>query len=335
MLNLFFCLVIVTDTRRENMRIHLVIKDNEYSKAMAEVIAQMGKDVFVEIGISDLESLDNESIIITDSDYKDIKQEDYANIIFLTNNKEDKLLEDNSGKPIKIFKYNSMNSILADIEHIHYLLSGKSETTNGVLSRVYAVCTDNHEHTNSLCQALARQIMFRHGGNMIIISMDYLNNYPSQYEKDRSKFSRWMYYLDIGRDYSIEEFTTSDSYGISYLRLPSGLNPLAYLKLSEIEDIIDELCNKKFETVILDISNCYSEPNVRLINKADNILYFQNDESSFDVKSILVDPSMEERVEIVSMNDKPKEIELVLDEYIRRIYGDTEGETGNEQENNS
>lgn len=317
------------------MRINLIIRDKEYARAMAEVISETGKDVFVELGPPPNDLADNDNIIITDADARELSSTDYSNIIFLTKNRNDRLLDDNEGKPIKIFKYSSINSILSDIEHIHYLLSGNKDISNGLLSRVFAVCSDGYSRTNTLAMALARQILYRRGGDMIIISMEYVNNYPCQYESDRSRFSRWMYYMDIKRNYSIDEFITTDSYGISYLRLPSGLNPVAYMNLDEATNLIEELCRKKFETVILDIGNNYSELNVRLINKSDHILYFVGDTAKLDINEVLVEQGIETKLQTIAINDKLKEIELVIDEYVAKLYGDKEGELSNEQESNS
>lgn len=313
---------IVATTRSDEMKINLVIKDLEYGRILAETISEIGKDIIVEIN-SDINNCVNCDITLTDIENADlINSRD--NIVILTNNPNDVMSEDYSGGPIKLFKYNSLNNILSDIMHVHYVLSGYKEKSYGLLSRVFAVCTDGFDRSNLLAVSLARQILFRKGGDIIIVSMGYINDFPCLEEKDRAKFSRWMYYMDIDRDYSIDDFTYTDSYGISYLKLPKGLNPIAYMSTKAACEIIVELCRKKFETVILDIGNCYSKLNVRLLNKADNIAYLFEDDSRMNFHDLLVEPDIEKRLWTLPIKNGDMDIEILMDNYIGRIYGDDE-----------
>lgn len=54
------------------MRINLIIRDKEYARAMAEVISETGKDVFVELGPPSNDLADNDNIIITDADVREL-----------------------------------------------------------------------------------------------------------------------------------------------------------------------------------------------------------------------------------------------------------------------
>lgn len=319
------------------MRVRLIIQDEEYRKAMIDVISHADKDVFLEIGTTGhLGKIDGSTLILTDVSPEkccfDGLENQYKRIIFLTTDVNDELNLDVKDDYQKLFKYKSISSIISDVEQINYMLTGESSSSYGLGGRVYAVCSD--DANGRYAHALARQVMFRRGGNILLVSLKYVNEYGTQDESNRSKFSRLMYYMDVGKEYPLDAFTYKDSYGITYLRLPMGLNPLAYISTDELGAVVRNLSHKNFDTVILDIGDSYSEVNIRQINKADNIVWFVSDKKNFDIDEILVEDSVADKVKEIHPGNPNEDIELIIDDYVRRIYEIEEPEENEQKRSN-
>lgn len=319
------------------MRIRLIIQDEEYRKAMIDVISHADKDVFLEIGTTGhIGNIDDSTLILTDVPAEkccfDGLSNQFKRIVFLTADVNDELDLDKKDDYQKLFKYKSISSIISDVEQINYLLTGESNSSYGLGGRVYAVCSDDAD--GKYAQALARQVMFRRGGNILLVSLKYVNEYGTQDESNRSKFSRLMYYMDVGKEYPLDAFTYKDSYGITYLRLPIGLNPLAYINTDELGTVVRNLSHKNFDTVILDIGDSYSEVNIRQINKADNIVHFVSDKGSFNIDEILVEDSIADKVKKIHIGNPDEDIELTIDDYVRKIYEIEEPEENEQKRSN-
>lgn len=315
------------------MRVKLIIQDEEYRRAMIDIISHADKDIYLEIGkIGTLGKIDDNTLVLTDVPPEkccfDGLKNKFKRVVFLTSDIKDELDFEKVDDYQKLFKYKSISSILSDVEHINYQLTGESNSSFGLVGRVYAVCSD--DDSGKYAQLLARQLMFRRGGNILVMSLKYVNEYGCSDEANRSKFSRLMYYMDIGREYPIDAFTYQDSYGITYLRLPMGLNPIAYMGTDELANLIRNLSHKNYDTMILDIGNSYSEVNIRQINKADNILWFTNDRGQFDINTVLSRDVANDRVKRIHPGDPNEDIELTIDDYVRGICGIEEPEE-NEQ----
>lgn len=315
------------------MRIRLIIKDDEYCRAMLRTISQLDKDVYVEVGdYGGAENIDDRTVIVTDLNTKD-HSFSHNRVVYLTANPSDNIRPNKPEEEQKIFKYKSISSIFSDIEQLSYLWTGITDSIDSVSSRIYAVCSDLADDSSRLSQALARQITFRHGGDILLLSLRYVNEYSLQDEKNNSKFARLMYYMDIGRTIPIDAFTYMDSYGISYLRLSTGLNPMAYMKEDDLIATVRNLSHMKFDTLILDIGDTYNEANIRMINSADNIIWFTSGRDRFDINDICVEKNVQEKVKRIAIYGKESDIELSIDDYVRNVYGIKEPENGNKQDN--
>lgn len=320
------------------MRLRLIISDADYRQAMTAVIADTDKDIYAEIAddIYDRNIMEN-TIIITDLPDESIDrafmQVNKDRIIFLTSDQKDRLHRDDESTIHRLFKYNSISNILADVSQINYWWTGESTASTGT-ARLYAVISDAADISKSVTQALARQIMFRHGSELLVISLSYLNEYAASDETDRSKFARLMYYMDIGRDYSIDSFTYTDSYGIKYLRLPRGLNPLAYFDEKTLDRFVNEMCQKHFATVILDIATTYRNANKRLLNMADNIIFVRTEEDKLDPRTLSEKEEVLHRMSVLPLGES-NGIELRIDDYVKKIYGVEDVYESDDEEGNS
>ena len=318
------------------MRVKLIINDKEYLKAITEVIGANDKDICVEIeNRRENMELDGESLIVTDISPERFGSgvlKNFSNrMIFLTDNPGDSVNSADADGLYRLFKYDSISSIIADMSQVNYVWRGETTSSQG-LSRVFAVCSNCEDITASVCRALARQILFRHGGEILVISLRYINDYGTADESDRSRFSKLMYYTDSGRDFPADAFTYSDSYGIGYLRLPHGINPVAFLSIEELAALIRNMCRRKYETIVLDIGPVFSECNNRIINAADNIVFVNDDRNVFNIEEVLTDDSSS-RLRKMQVVENGNRIELKIDDYVRDVYGVENDEAEEDEEN--
>ena len=308
------------------MRIRLIIKDKDYRQAMVDTIGKSDKDVYVEIGKMDgCSDIGDKTLIITDYPEHECNFLSIADfrmrVIFLTTDPRDFFNPDKDDEYYRIFKYNSMSSIFSDVEQIYYRWTGETNTSLGLVGRVYAVCSSDMNDSSIYAKALARQVLFRRGGSILLISLKYINDYPCLDETNTSRFSRLMYYLDINLDFPADAFTYNDAYGISYMRLPFGLNPVSYLDINDLENMVRNFSHRSFDTVILDIGNSYSEVNIRMINKADNILWFDGGGGRFRLDDVFVETDIYSKTQRVNIQGKDTDVEPIIDDYVRNVYG--------------
>lgn len=253
------------------MRLTMMMRDTEYRDALIGMIADLDKDVLIEIAGTG--SVRRDSVILTDILPSEIEKRSLDRIkgrtVFLT--------QVNAGKADPecsiLFKYSSLQAIMAELALVWSEWSGDCGTITAS-SRVIAVTGESDQLSSLRCRTLAGQIAYRHGGSILIIPLGYINDYRIGSDtEDSAWFRKLMYFIDEGRDYMPESFTHTDSYGISCLRLPGGINPLTALGQSHLSGLIQSM-SRHYDTLILDIGTCFSEMNLNILNNADNIIFF-------------------------------------------------------------
>ena len=255
------------------MKVAMMMRDTEYRDAMIEMMSDADKDIFIEIAGSG--GAQRESVILTDILPSEIEDKSLAKIrertLFLSSVPV-------TGDPGErdcnvVFKYSSINTIMARLSEVYSGWSGD----NGSISssaRIIAVAGESDLNAGLRCMAIARQIIYRHGGSILVMPLGYINDYINYSEPDAgSCFRRLMYLIDDRRDYPPDSFTFTDSYGISYLKLPDGINPLSRLDTDYLYRLIISI-GSHFDTVMLDIGSAFSETNVQIIKRADHVLFF-------------------------------------------------------------
>lgn len=305
------------------MRIRLIIEDKDYCQAFKDAISSSDKDIYVEIGKKGvINGLGKKTILVTDVNPKSVDKRLWQRTVFLTANADDSVDANNDEDCFKTFKYSPVSKILSEIEEVNFMLTGDSGKIYSANSRIYAICSDLCSKRFELAKTISRQIMFRRGGKILLISMKYINEYSEPNGSDNGKFTKLMYYLNCNRDFPIESYIYQDNYGISYLRIGVGINPVSKLESSEIITLIRTLCNRGFQTLILDIGDCYSDTNIELINKADNIVFFSgNQPDNFRIDDLIKDEKDITRLKEIKIRNSYQDLELEIDDYVRKAYG--------------
>ena len=302
------------------MKIILVIKDLEYCKAFRNNIASVDKDVMVEVSRGGkLNGLDSKSIIVTDIEPRKVDKKLIKQIVFLTKDPKDKGTEDSKTPYRKIFKYLRTSKILAFIEETYCSLTGEMERIDSSGTRIFAVCSDSNSSNGILCKTLARQIAYRHGGEILILPLRYINDYFDPNENDGNKFSRLLYYLKSEKECVLDSYLFKDNYGISYASIGKGMNPICKLELEDVLSLIKLFCKGKFETIILDIGDCFSDTNNEIISKSDSILFIKKG-INFGLEDLIISDGAINRAGYINLFETEKDFELMIDDYVSKIY---------------
>ena len=329
-----------------------MMRDTEYRDALIEMMADMDKDVFIEIAGPG--SIRKDAVILTDILPSEIESRSLSRIkertLFLSpvpveRSKLRPVFKDcengNEGNNVKyiqenmpesgcrlIFKYSSLISIMSELSLIYSAWSGDTGTITPA-TRVIAVAGDADQLSAVRCRTLAGQIAYRHGGSILVLPLGYINDYRTDAEGDSGGwFRKLMYFIDEGRDYPPEGFTFTDSYGISCLKLPGGINPLTSLGRGHLSDLITSM-SRHFDTLILDIGSCYSDTNLSILRKADNILFFGSGRRIED-PAAFIGSDNSEKIHHISGADAGAEARGI-DDFISEIYGRTDEKKNNTQ----
>ena len=301
------------------MRVGIMMRDIEYRDAIAEMLSETGRDIFVEVAGNG--GVDRESVILTDISPSDIDESSLIKLrrrtVFLSplsvTSGEDKDLH-------ILFKYSSISVILAEISAVHSEWSGDKGSLS-LSTKVIAVISESDQMCSERCRALAAQILYIHGGSVIVIPLGYVNDHHRIMSDDTGAFRRLMYMIDEKKDYSSDCFTVTDSYGISYLMLPEGINPIAGLDHGYLSNLINSV-GKHFDTVILDVGTCFSKVNVQLINSSNDILFFGNGRRIGPLEGY-IGKKQSERTRRIESSDAKDEA-IAVDDFVRGIYRDGE-----------
>lgn len=300
------------------MRLGILIRDGEYRNALIEKLTYYDKDLFVNIiGRSKGDAAD--CIILTDirpeEFEKDILSKISCRTVFLS---ASPVTENERCDDLRsVFKYGGVTTLLSEL----MIADNEWRGNVGIRSytgRIIAVCSESDVCSSEKASALARQIVYRQGGRVLLISLGYINDYGRNEDDRINRFARLMYMMRTGRESASESFTYTDSYGVSYLMLPSGINPVAFLNEDEIKGVVRALSGR-FDSLVLDTGTCFREVNMALMKESDDIVCFETGRR-FPGLAGVISGKAEKEVTTIKMTGETDEA-LAIDDCIRKIYG--------------
>lgn len=306
------------------MRVQLLIRDKEYQDALTEMIAGSDMDILIEIKSES--SRDGKSIILTDISPDELDRDVLCKIsprtLFLSavrpGNDAGRKVSGEISAPLHIvFKYSCISNILAELALVHHEWTGDPGNISTV-SRTIAVIGESDYHSADRCRILARQIVYRKGGSVLILPLGYINDYSYDTGEARGWFTRLMYMIDEGKDYPADSFVCKDSYGVSYLMLPRGLNPVSGLGNAYLGKLIMSL-GCRFDTLILDAGTSFRRENIDLAARSDRILYFGSGRRIPDITKIIGSEAADRLTTISISADQDETISI--DEFVMQICG--------------
>lgn len=310
------------------MRIGLLIRDTDYRDALVEKLSSNDNDIFVNV-LDGTNQSASDCLVLTDADPENLDYETFERIrdrtVFLSNtnasnsigNRSEDLKHSGTENCHRVFKYTPVYEMLSEISLIYNEWRGNGLIRNHTTRTIAVVC-EYDLYSSDRSRALARQIIYRHGGRVLVFSLSYLNDYGLSDNDGINRFARLMYEARSGRLASLDKHAYTDAYGVSYLLLSPGLNPAAYLELEELNMLISGL-SANYDTVILDVGTCFRKENILLLKNTDVILYFKNDRRQIGLSEMLGRDALSRVKELKISGDSDEAMDM--DECVREMYG--------------
>ena len=297
------------------MRIGILIKDAEYREALVRKLSAYDNDIFVNViegGASDT----SDSLILTDLHPAGLEKTVLDSLIHRTVF----LVSSDEGVPDgcnTVFKFISVPEMISELSLVYDRWRGIPMGVDRT-ARLIAVCCETDAFAAERCRALAAQIVYSHGGSVLILPLSYINDYGAP-DAGKSSLSRLLYSLRSGRSGRLESVTYTDSYGISSMLLPPGRNPVAYLDEEELMILTSGL-SRNFDTIIADAGTCFRNENISLLKKADSVVCFEIGRRVTGIEE-LFGSEAEKRLIRVKMTGGTEDV-ISMDECMKKIFGD-------------
>ena len=302
------------------MHIGILINDREYREALVERLLSYNNDLLVSV-INGHDAFSKDSIILTDIDPDSLEKELLAKLTPRTVFLSPLIKEDNVRLEYHtLFKYCSVTDLLSEASLVYREYHGGGFERDHS-AKIISVCFENDAATYDKCMSLARQIIYRRGDRVLVISLSYINDYGCDEIGDINRFARMMYSISTGRNDASYGFTYTDSYGVSSLMLRKGRNPLAYLDEEGLESVITSAAFL-FDTLILDIGTCFRDENLILIDNSDSIVFFENGRRSIDLSELIGKKDLSSMITIKQAGGTDEA--TAIDDAVNRIYGEYE-----------
>ena len=299
------------------MKLGMLMRDTEYRDAMIEMLSEFDKDIFIEI--ADADGGGRDAVILTDIRPEEIERDILMRLIrktvFLTPAKpEQEAIESDRKAGIhRVFKYSSLPEIMSEISVVYSEWSGDAGCS-WTAARIIGVCGETDLGSPERSRELARQIVYRCAGSVLVIPLASINTYVS--ECDDNCFARLMYMVINSRDFPQEAFTSSDQYGISYIRMPEGLNPVYELGREHLGMLIRSM-GSRFDCLVLDAGTGYRKENIDILRRCDRIVWSGSGRIISD-PSIILGNVPGGRLRMISAGS---DASLEADDIVRELYG--------------
>ena len=304
------------------MRIGILLKDIEFRDALIDRLSSYNNNIYVKI-LDNTASDISDFLILTDITPDEIDRSLLDSIscrtVFMTRKMEHLSSDNCCGSEHSeyhyIFKYSSVGNLISELSRVYSDWKGGSGRSCS--AKIISVCCESDSFSADKCISLARQIIYRCGGKVLIIPMSYINDYGLPDSEKSNSFARLMYSIRKGRTGSADSFTYTDCYGLSYLMIPPGQNPIAYLDEDEINTLINGT-GRYFDTVILDIATAFRKENILLMNDSEYIVSFENGRRNTGLADMTGKGAADRLIRIRITGDT--EEALAIDDSVKRIF---------------
>lgn len=308
------------------MRLGILIRDSEYRDALVQKLSLYDKDIFVNIIGSNVKEASG-SVILTDIPPSELDSNVLEALrprtVFITDSENAAAGDFNT-----IFKFSSIPEMISELSFVYNHWHGNGPGIDHT-ARLITVCSESDAYSAERCRALAGQVIYSHGGSVLILPLSYINDYGVDEKIRSNSLSRLLYSIQCGRECRLEGVTYTDSYGVSSLLLSKGRNPVAYLDLDELRTLIFGL-SKKYDTIIADAASCFRTENVTLMKESENIVFFERGRRVSGIEEVLgIDHR--ERLIRIKLTGGTEDV-LAMDECLRKIFG-TGGNESNKGRN--
>ena len=297
------------------MRLGVMIRDKDYRDALVQKLSTYDNDIFVNIIGSNVKDASG-SVILTDIPPSDLENKVLTALkprtVFITDS-------DNESREdcYTIFKFSSIPEMISELSLVYNRWHGNGPGMDHS-ARLITVCCESDADSAERCRALAGQIIYSHGGSVLILPLSYINDYGVNETLKSNSLSRLLYSIQSGRKSSLEGVTYTDSYGVSSLLLSKGHNPVAYLDEDELRTLIFGL-SKKYDTIIADVASCFRNENIVLMRESERTVFFERGRRVTGIEEMLNDGYREKLIR-VKLKGGTEDV-IAMDDCLKKIFG--------------
>ena len=297
------------------MRIGIMIKDAEYRDALVHKLSRYDNDIFVNIIGNNIKDASG-SVILTDIPPSELGNKVLTALrprtVFIAASEKD------TGNDCHtVFKYCSMQEMISELSLVYNHWHGMGPGIDHS-ARLISVCCESDSYSAERCRALAGQIIYSHGGSVLILPLSYINDHGVNEALRENSLSRLLYSIQRGREKYIEGVTYTDSYGVSSLLLSKGRNPVAYLDAEELRILISGL-SKKYDTIIADTASCFRSENIILMKASEKIVFFERGRRETGIEEMLGSEVLTKLIR-VKFTGGTEDV-IAMDDCIKQIFG--------------
>ena len=297
------------------MRLGLLIRDAEYRDALVHKLSSYDNDIFVNIIGNNVKEASG-SVILTDIPPKELDSKVLNALkprtVFLISSEKEDGEECNT-----IFKFCSIPEMISELSIVYNRWHGMGLGIDHS-AKLITVCSESDSYSSERCRALAGQIIYSHGGSVLILPLSYINDYGGNDKVRVNSLSRLLYSIQCGRENGLEGVTYTDSYGVSSLLLGKGRNPVAYLDEDELRTLIFGL-SKQYDTIIADTASCFRPENIEVMKESENIVLFERGRRVTGIEEILGEDTMRKLIRI-KLTGGTEDV-ITMDECLKKIFG--------------
>ena len=297
------------------MRLGVMIKDEEYRDALVQKLSSYDNDIFVNIIGNNVKEASG-SVILTDIPPEELDSKVLNALkprtVFLISSEKEEGNDCNT-----VFKFSSIPEMISELSLVYNRWHGMGPGIDHS-AKLITVCCESDSYSSERCRALAGQIIYSHGGSVLILPLSYINDYGVNDTLRVNSLSRLLYSIQCGRENGLEGVTYTDSYGVSSLLLGKGRNPVAYLDEDELRTLIFGL-SKKYDTIIADAASCFRPENIVVMKESENIVFFERGRRITGVEEMLGEDSMGKLIRL-KLTGGTEDV-ITMDECLKRIFG--------------
>ena len=297
------------------MRLGLLIRDAEYRDALVHKLSSYDNDIFVIIIGNNVKEASG-SVILTDIPPKELDSKVLNALkprtVFLISSEKEDGEECNT-----IFKFCSIPEMISELSLVYNRWHGMGLGIDHS-AKLITVCSESDSYSSERCTALAGQIIYSHGGSVLILPLSYINDYGVNDKVRVNSLSRLLYSIQCGRENGLEGVTYTDSYGVSSLLLGKGRNPVSYLDEDELRTLIFGL-SKQYDTIIADTASCFRPENIEVMKESENIVLFERGRRVTGIEEILGEDTMRKLIRI-KLTGGTEDV-ITMDECLKKIFG--------------
>ncbi|MDO5139767.1 MAG: hypothetical protein Q4D71_15085 [Oscillospiraceae bacterium] len=303
------------------MRVAIMIKDAEYRDALVKKLSSYDNDIFVNIVTNNIKDASG-SVILTDIPPADLDDAVLTVLrprtVFITGSENE--YKDGC---YTVFKFSSIPVILSELSQVYNKWHGLGPGIDHT-AKLITVCCESDSFSSERCRSLAGQIIYSHGGSVLILPLSYINDHGVNEVIRSNSLSRLLYSIQCDREYGLGGVTYTDSYGVSSLLLSKGRNPVAYLDEEELKTLIFGL-SKNYDIIIADTASCFREENIMIMKSSDNIVFFERGRRVTGIEETLGKDGLEKFIRVRLTGGT--EDAIAMDDCIKKIFGSGDDES--------